>query len=319
MTASFVYRIAADGAAERRPLDIANCDRDGCALLWLHVDGNDPDCRRWLADESGLPAPVVEALTAVETRPRAVQLADGVLLNLRGVNTAPDADPEDLVSVRLWAQAGRVISVNFRPLLAIDDLVAQVEAGRARDPGDLIVRLADVMTARLDTVIADLGDTADTLEADVIDGRVEDLRARIGRVRRAAIELRRYISPQRDALSGLLLGRFDWLHEDDRIQIGEAINRVIRMVEELDSVRERTAVLTEQLADIRAEAMNERALILAVASAVFLPLTFVTGLLGMNVEGIPFAQERWAFAGVLASCLALGVGLWIWLRKREGV
>jgi zinc transporter len=319
MTASFVYRIAVDGTAERRPLDIASCDRDGCALLWLHVDGHDADCRRWLAADSGLPAPVVEALTAVETRPRAVQLADGVLLNLRGVNTAPDADPEDLVSVRLWAQAGRVISVNFRPLLAIDDLVAEVEAGRARDPGDLIVRLADVMTARLDSVIADLGDTADVLESDVIEGRVEDVRARIGRVRRAAIEMRRYISPQRDALSGLLLGRHDWLHEDDRLQIGEAINRVIRMVEELDSVRERTAVLTEQLADIRAEAMNERALILAVASAVFLPLTFVTGLLGMNVEGIPFAHERWAFAGVLASCLALGIALWVWLRRREGV
>ena len=242
-----------------------------------------------------------------------------MLVNLRGVNENPDADPDDLVSIRLFAEKGRVVSVSFRPLLAVADLMHIVEAGRVKDPGDLIVRLAEVLTIRLEKPIDDLAATADVLEDDIIDGRSEGLRERIGRVRRTAIGLRRYISPQRDALNGLIVNRFDWLEDDDRIDIGEAVNRVIRLVEELDSVRERAAVLTEQLADIRAEAMNERNLVLTVAGTVFLPLTFLTGLFGMNVTGIPLGINAPGpgFWAVTALSVAIGIGLWMWLRRQD--
>jgi zinc transporter len=67
--------------------------------------------------------------------------------------------------------------------------------------------------------------------------------------------------------------------------------------------------------------MNKQALILAIVALVFLPLTFITGLLGMNVEGIPFAKEPWAFWGVVAFCAVTGgaMGIWFiatrWLQK----
>ena len=314
---SFAYCIGVDGTARRT--DLIEAKRSRAPLRWLHIDGNDEVCRSWLATRSGLPAAAIAALTAVETRPRATPLSGGVLVNLRGVNENPDADPDDLVSIRLFAEKGRVVSVSFRPLLAVADLMHIVEAGRVKDPGDLIVRLAEVLTIRLEKPIDDLAATADVLEDDIIDGRSEGLRERIGRVRRTAIGLRRYISPQRDALNGLIVNRFDWLEDDDRIDIGEAVNRVIRLVEELDSVRERAAVLTEQLADIRAEAMNERNLVLTVAGTVFLPLTFLTGLFGMNVTGIPLGINAPGpgFWAVTALSVAIGIGLWMWLRRQD--
>ncbi len=316
-TESLAFIIAHDGSAHRVALVEAEANRNGSALVWLHIDGNSADCMAWLRDQSGIPVAAVSALSAIETRPRATPLDDGVMVNLRGVNMNPDADPEDLVSIRLWAEAGRVLSVSYRPMLALDDLIAVVEAGRVRDPGDLIVHLAEVLTIRLETPINDLADTVDRLEEDVIEGEMKSLRERIGRVRRTAIGLRRYISPQRDALSGLILGRFAWLNEDDRIHIGEALNRVTRMVEELDSVRERGAVLTEQLADMRAESMNERNLVLTVAGTVFLPLTFLTGLFGMNVGGIPFGQHGTGFWVITLLSIAIGGALWVWLGRSD--
>lgn len=316
-TESLAFIIAHDGSAQRVALTEAETHRNGSALVWLHIDGNSDDNMAWLREQSGIPAAAASALCAIETRPRATPLDDGVMVNLRGVNMNPDADPEDLVSIRLWAEAGRVLSVSYRPMLALDDLIAVVEAGKVKDPGDLIVRLAEVLTIRLETPINDLADTVDRLEEDVIEGEMKSLRERIGRVRRTAIGLRRYISPQRDALSGLMLGRFAWLNDDDRIHIGEALNRVTRMVEELDSVRERAAVLTEQLADMRAESMNERNLVLTVAGTVFLPLTFLTGLFGMNVGGIPFGQHGTGFWAISALSVAVGVALWVWLRRSD--
>lgn len=317
-TESLAFVIAPDGSANRVPLAEAHMHHDSTVLLWLHIDGNSAACMEWLHIQSGIPEAAVSALTAVETRPRAAPIEQGVMVNLRGVNMNPEADPDDLVSIRIWAEAGRVLSVSYRPMLALDDLIAVVESGRVKDPGDLFVHLADVLTIRLETPINELADTVDRLEEDVIEGERKSLRERIGRIRRTAIGLRRYISPQRDALSGLILGRFAWLNDDDRVHLDEALNRVTRMVEELDSVRERGAVLTEQLADMRAESMNERNLVLTVAGTVFLPLTFLTGLFGMNVGGIPFGQHDIGFVVISAASVAVGISLWLWLRRREG-
>ncbi|NEL27822.1 MAG: zinc transporter ZntB, partial [Xanthomonas perforans] len=82
----------------------------------------------------------------------------------------------------------------------------------------------------------------------------------------------------------------------DRLHLSAAADRAARMAEEVDSIRERAALIHETLTDLRAEQLDQRSLQIAIVAMVFLPLTFVTGLLGMNVEGIPFAKEPWAFA-----------------------
>ena len=100
---SFAYLIDS-GSAREVPLTASHEARADGTLLWLQIDGNDAHCRDWLENRSGLPATVVQALADVETRPRTTPLADGALVNLRGVNRSPDADPDDLVSIRLWAE-----------------------------------------------------------------------------------------------------------------------------------------------------------------------------------------------------------------------
>jgi zinc transporter len=70
------------------------------------------------------------------------------------------------------------------------------------------------------------------------------------------------------------------------------------MAEELDAIRERAALTHEQLTDLRAEQLDTRSLIISIAAMVFLPLTFITGLYGMNVKGLPYADEPWAFDAI---------------------
>jgi zinc transporter len=93
------------------------------------------------------------------------------------------------------------------------------------------------------------------------------------------------------------------------------------MTEELESVRERAALLHEQITDLRGEQMEARSLYISVVAFIFLPLTFVTGLLGINVAGIPFAEEPWAFWGVVGFCVVMGLAVLAyfarihWLRR----
>lgn len=296
------------------PLQAAGDASAGADLVWVHVDGGDPGCQAWLRERSGLSETVVEALTALETRPRATPIDDGVIVNLRGVNAMPDATPEDLVSIRCWAEAGRVVSLKYRPMSALADMRECMREGRVRDPGDFIAGLAEVLTMRLDPVIARLGDTLDDLEEDVFDGRLQ-MRSALARVRRNAIELRRFIAPQREALARLSIATFAWLTDEDRMHLREAADRVTRMAEELDAVRERAGVLADQLTDLRAEQMNQRTLVLSVVASVFLPLTFLTGLLGMNVGGIPGSTSPVAFAAISVGCFVLGLALMLFFRR----
>lgn len=292
----------------------------GCRFVWEHIElAGGADAKLQARDH--IPDIVLSALTASETRPRCDQIGDGALVNLRG--PAPADAPEDdrLVSIRAWAHDRRVTTVSRRRLAAIDAAVAAMRAHQVTDPGDLVAVFARSISSDLDPVIASLGDSVDDCESEVEEGNIYQLRRRIAASRSDAIAYRRFIAPDRDALVTLAGLKVDWLSEEDRLHIREAADRFARMVEELEAIRERAALLHEQVTDLRTELIDQRSLMIAIVAFIFLPLTFITGLLGMNVEGIPFAGETWAFWGVVAFCVLVGMvvlawfGLKHWLRR----
>ena len=109
------------------------------------------------------------------------------------------------------------------------------------------------------------------------------------------------------------------LEDVDRLHLREAADRFARMAEELEAVRERSALIHEQLTDLRSETIENRGLLISVVALIFLPLTFITGLLGMNVEGIPFAHQPWAFDAVCGLCAAIAAGVTIWFLSRHWI
>lgn len=303
---SYSYRVAG-GRSSAIPLGEAMAER--CDLVWVHLPQIDEDTTRWLHEAAGLDDYVVDALTAAETRPRCEQVGEGAIVNLRG-RSHEELDSSDmLASVRIWGSKGRVFSVTRNPLFAVAAVKAEVEAGHVLDPGDLIAAFAVAITADLDPEVADLGDRLDDCEETLDQRRSFEMRRVVGRVRRAAIIYRRFLNPQRAALERLASLPGDWLADDDRLHLAAAADRAARMAEELESIRERSALMQETLTDLRAEQINARALVISVAAMVFLPLTFLTGLYGMNVEGLPFAREPWAFAAISGVCVAVGVGV----------
>lgn len=304
-----------DGTARTISLEDA-VTADG-ALVWIHLHGEEPALRPWLEGVAGLPAWVIDPLVAVETRPRCTAIENGAFVNLRGLSPDDLATSDPLASVRLYAAAGRVFSVTRHRLTAMPAVRQEVEQAQVADPGDLIVAFAEEITGELDPLVADLGDTLDDCEGELSADRVFELRRIVSRARIQAIGYRRFLSPQRAALEKLSALPGDWLGADDRLHIAAAADQAARMAEELEAIRERAALIHETLTDMRAEQIDQRSLQIAIVAMVFLPLTFLTGLLGMNVEGIPFAHEPWAFAGVIGVCILLAAGITGWFVHRH--
>jgi zinc transporter len=280
-------------------------------FVWIHLDGREQETLGWLKEHAGVPSTVIYALTATETRPRSDAIEDGALINLRGPAEG-DIEGDKLVSIRAWVEHGRAITVTFRHLGGLDDLKGQMERGEIKDPGDLISHLAMTITKRLDPIITDLGDEVDNCETAIGPDRAFETRRKIATARSDAIAYRRFVAPQRAALTQLAELDAEWLEEDDRLHLREAADRFARMAEELEAVRERSALIHEQLTDLRSEQIENRALLLSVVALIFLPLTFLTGLLGMNVDGIPAAREPWAFWGVVGFCVVIALGITGW-------
>lgn len=304
-----------DGGMARPVEDVSSPLSEDVVYRWVHLDRSAQGVHAWIEAQSD--AVVANALSREDTRPRVAEHANGLILIMRGVNLNPNSDPEDMVSIRLWLTDRLVISTRMRRLMAVAEIVERFEAGQGpAQPSDFICALAQGLTARMEPVLDELVDEIDDLEERSVD-QASGLRSQLADVRRATIALRRYLAPQRDVLARLSVeegGPLTLPHV--RISLREVADQLTRLVEELDMIRERSSILNDQMVDARAEEMNSAMLLLSVVAAVFLPLGFLTGLLGINVGGLPGANWPYAFALVCVLCLGVAGGLVVWFRKK---
>jgi zinc transporter len=276
------------------------------------------DSQEWLLKKSGLNPIVAEALLEEETRPRIMVLDDSLFLTLRGVNLNPGADPDDMISIRLYIEANRVITVRHRPLMTIQDIRSTLGTNNGpKNPGYFLTVLVDRLVDRMAPVVHQLDEEIDEAEEQIIGQASYQLRSQLGILRRQVISFRRYISPQREVISQLHHAQLTWLNSTQRASIREVADHLIRYVEDLDAARDRMGVMQEELTNKLSEQMNKTMYILTVLAGIFLPITFVTGLLGINVGGIPGAQNPWTFTEValtLTFVAVLLVGIFRWLK-----
>jgi zinc transporter len=278
----------------------------GQGTRWLHFNYESEQAQQWLYNESQLPPLAVEALLAENTRPRAAVMGGGLFIALRGANLTPGAEPDDMVSIRIWIDAHQVITTRKRSLYSVGDIVRMIEdrVGPANG-AEFVVELADRLVWRLSDVVDQFEDRVAEMEEQILSsGGILD-RHELATMRRQIIILRRYLAPQKEAFHKLISEKSDLLTDMDRMQLRESGDRLLRHIEDLDAVRERAALAQEELLHRSSQQTNTRMYMLSVVAATFLPLTFVTGLLGINVAGIPGAESPYAF--LIVVCLLLGL------------
>ena len=277
--------------------------------IWIHLDRTKPDAQRWLRERSGVDPIVCDALLEENTRPRASERNGGFLAIFRGINLNPGAEPDELISIRIWVDAKRIITLRQTHFHVVSELRSRVRNGTLdTTPMGILVAIASGLSSDLGPVVENLQLLIDDSEDALAEEATHMVSVReLAVVRRQAITLRRYLAPQRDMLVHMLSSpAIDPRH---RAELLECADRTSRFVEDLEEVRDRAAVSQEELRAQR-ELRSARVMyMLTLVAAVFLPLTFVTGLLGINVGGIPGDSDPLAFW--IVTILLIGVGVCI--------
>jgi zinc transporter len=286
--------------------------------LWVHLERDDPQAQDWIRHHAGIDPVIAAALLAEESRPRVDDYDDALLVVLRGVNRGEEDSSLDLVPIHLWVDANRVISLRDRDhfLMALRRIRETLVQGKGpKTTGSLFARITEKLVQHLEPVISDIEEEADRLDDSLLDFNTAECRQQLSGVRRQSINLRRFLAPQREAMFRLQSEDATWLSKRDKIRLREVTDRVLRYIESLDTVRDRTTILHEDLAAQTAEKHANSANRLTLVAALLLPPSLVAGLFGANVGGIPGTDTPWAFTTLAAVVLIL-FPLEIWLLRR---
>lgn len=304
----YAFHIDNRGKATQLPVDkIPPAPKEGEGFIWLHFDRRNPQTKDVLTADKMVDDVATRTLLAEDSRPRTIIRGTDALINLRGVNLNPGAEPEDMIPLRFFAQDNRVITVCGRVLKATEDRVLQLQTQKVSPtPGGFIAGYALALSERMAPTITDLNEQVDDLEEMLDAEKSENAGSQVSELRRDAIILRRYLAPQRDALNMLSAQSLHWISPDDQLRLRDAADQAARITEELEAVRERCAIVKDQLTDIRAEEMNRNMMVLSVVAAIFLPLGLISGMMGINVGGMPWVESPMGFWYVTAIVLGIG-------------
>jgi len=318
---SFACVLDGHGGARELSWDELRQWQAGHGVLWIHLERDTPEAQRRLIEESGIDPVLCEALLADEARPRIEDVEDALLAVLRGVNSSTTGSGAlDLAPIHLWIDANRVISLRDKDhfLLALRDIRHALAQGKGPvGSGDLFIHITDKLVRDVGPVLAKLDDEVNQLDDELKELDSETARHRLSDLRRQSIHLRRYLSPQRQALFRLQVEDMPWLGRRDKIHLREVTDKVLRYVESLDTTRDRTTILHEDLTALVSERISKNANRLTAVAAILLPPGLVAGVLGAKVRGIPGSDNPLAFVIIVAVILVL-FPIEYWVLRRLG-
>lgn len=283
--------------------------------LWVHLASTSAKAQKILKDNNLAPPLIIKALT--DKAPQARMLHDeGLLIVLRGVNLNPNASPEDMVSVRVWMKDNLIVTVCLRKVMAIEDLKEELLKGvGVTTKGQFLAQLSNHLINRMDLFISSVLEKVEDVEEIVLGEETMDDEISISDIRRQLIKLKRHLSPQKEVLFQLSKLDPNWISELDQDYLQDSYNVISNYLVNIEAAKERAAVVQDEMKNDIAERMNQTMYTLSVFAAVFLPLGFLTGLLGINVAGIPGSEYPYAFLLVCLMLTAIS-GLQIYIFKR---
>lgn len=281
---------------------------------WVHIychEEADGDVFEHLDDEMA-----AEAITELETAPSVLKTDFGVVYYLRGVNLNKGDREHDMVSLRIYITKDRIVTAEKRKIMAVRDFHNHASQGTLspETPVEAAGQIASLLLDRAEPVLYSLFMRISQLEEELADEDPDhEFREHVTEVRKISAVYSRYLLPQKNALAVMAA---DPMAKDP--VFGENLNRQTRIMDELTAAKERCRIIQDELNNHMAERFNKNLYKLSIITILFLPLSFLTGLFGINVGGIPLANSPhgfWIITGISALVFA-AIGLFFIISRR---
>jgi len=295
--------------------------RDTSTVTWINVDGiHDPDVIGRLGGRFGLHPLVLEDIMNTTQRPKMEDLGEAIYLVLKMVETTPDGDLST-EQMSLIFGPNYVLSFQELPGDIFDPVRERIRRGQGRirkmGPDYLAYSLLDAIVDDYFVMMEALGERVEALEDELIANPDRRTLRDIHDLKGKMLFLRKSIWPLRDAVGRLERAETPLIKETTDIYLRDVYDHLIQVIDNVETFREMLSGILDIYLSSVSNRMNEVMKVLTIIGTIFIPLTFIAGVYGMNFKFMPELDWRGGYFVVWGIMLIVGVSLLFWFKRKK--
>lgn len=295
--------------------------RDNPPVGWLNVDGlHDPEVMKALRDHFGLHLLVMEDVVTLGQRPKMEEYEEYIFLAVPMLSFDPQTRTVETEQLSLILGPGWVMTFQERPGDVFEPVRERLRAayGRIRQRGAdyLAYALVDAVVDRYFLILEQLGDVAEDLDMRIIDDSSPEVLRGVNHLKRELLLMRKAVWPLREALNGLVRTESRLVGENTQVFLRDVHDHAVQVIDTVESLRDVASSMTDLYLSTMGQRTNDVMKVLTIMASIFIPLTFMAGVYGMNFEFMPELQYRWAYPALWGGMLAVAGGMVLYFRKK---
>jgi magnesium transporter len=302
--------------------DEASSSRTTTHVSWVNVDGvHDIGKIQAVGEIFDLHPLIVEDIAHTGQRPKIEEYESNLFIVLRMLRWNDEADQIDDEQVSLVLGPSWVLSFQEREGDVFEPIRDRLLSNRGRirklGPDYLAYALIDAVVDHYFAILEILGERVEALGEDMAENpRPADLRA-IRHLKRELLFMRKSIWPLREVLGGIQRDGSDLIGEATRPYLRDVYDHTIQIIDTVETLRDMVSGLMDLYLSSISNRMNEVMKVLTIIATIFIPLSFIAGLYGMNFDVMPELHWRYGYFAVLGVMLVVGVGMLVYFRRKR--
>lgn len=304
-------------------------DADACAALkdssavhWLNIEGlHDVGVVQRIGEIFGIHPLVLEDIVTTGQRPRMEDYGDYIYIVVKMLYR--NGDKTKIISEQITFILGAFGVLSFQEIGAdvFNPIRERIRADKGRirkaGPDYLAYRLLDAIIDNYFIVLEDVSDRVEQIEDQVADNPEQEVIHDIHQLKRDMIFLRKALWPVREVVGGLEKTESDLIAESTNIFLRDAYEHTIQVIDTIETLRDTLSGALDIYLSSMSNRMNEIMRVLTVMSTIFIPLTFIVGVYGMNFEHMPELSCRYGYLAVWITMAVTAVGMILFFRRQK--
>lgn len=289
-------------------------------LFWVDL-GDEPDehvSRILLQVFNFHPLAIEDALQKAGT-PKIDEWGEYVYIAVHGISFEPATNELDTHEIDVFLGKNFLVTHHKNPMLSADKVwkyAQRNEQSLARGPDYLLYHILDTIASDYMPIVDQLDEAIDQMEDAIFESTDRSLLSRIFAFKRSVLHLRRIIIPQREVMNRLARDSYSVVDPSERIYFRDVYDHYVRLADVNDTLRDLVGGALDTYLSVSANRTNEVMKVLTIFTALFMPITFISGFFGQNFAFLPFDSPP-AFILMLVLTFGAPLLLWLWF-KRQG-
>lgn len=307
---------------ETADLDALVQARESEPVTWINIAGlHETDRIAAVGRVFGIHPLLLEDILNTEQRPKVEQYDNYLYLILKMIQWQEETQQIETEQISIVLGQGFVLTFQEQEKDVFAALRQRIRSGKGRirqlGADYLAYALLDAVVDHYFVVLENMGEHIEAIEEELVTEPASETLQKIHELKREMLFLRRSVWPLREVIGGLQRGDFPQFKQETLLFVRDVYEHTIQVIDTVETFRDIVSGLLDIYLSSISNRTNEVMKVLTIIATIFIPLTFITGLYGMNFQYMPELQFRWGYLAVWLLILAVSLALLLYFRKRD--